>query len=761
MVWMQANSIAFFIGYEPGIRFAWKLLEKEAKFGKIVSDIEQDYYEGRVMKCPEKFFLQPEWRGNLLSRRFILVLVCLLSLFALADPGLAQISIDGLSDKGVYADKVSFIVRHERGYDYIVELNGSPVRTGISIEVNEPEYYELYVYRQEQSSGVEESKLVRFIVRATERGYTELGLPRWSPYPPISSAEAELGTAKLKIIAPVEYPVGLEIPVVAKVEDDSGNRLGINNVISAAGFRDYSLQLLRGIGSVFLPAVSEPDIISYVAEIHSLGTHKQITIEASTTWQTVSQDITTSTDWGGNARIYIGSVRGDLLTIASNATLTIGAGSVVIIDPNVEIAVRGNIVVNGTMERPVVFTAQDRSAPWGGLLFESRLSRGEFRGAIFTGSGADSKWFDNNPGHGGSHRKDQCLFYLSNGAHVTLTDCYLVENHGQIGHGESSYLTMMDCLVQKCTTIGQYNGGAVILEDCALIEFPSAAASYIDGDNDAIYLTNGTHSLIDCLIGWALDDGIDAGASSQGSVTVTNCWFESCYHEGMALSGPKSINIRDSVFLNCGQGIECGYDAPDVNAVHCLCTSNLVGARFGDNYDWSYKGFLTVADSFLLFNNRDVWGRAWDNWTEHLDQMDIQSNYLSAANTNYPNNWIWDPEGNPAYRDLLHPFLSTPATIVGIGLAIPGAVCDLSHISNKIPVRLSTFTVLSVHVDYTIYTDDELYDSGSLQFIPGETIKHIEFEIPPIKDLQKLRVILSNPVNAELTGYQQITYLVE
>jgi hypothetical protein len=703
--------------------------------------------------------LQPGKSRSLLRRRFLpdLVFICL---FALASSGPAQISIEGVIDKRVYNDSVSFTVIPERGYDYTVELNGNPIGAGISIEVNEPEYYELYVYRREQSSRTGESRLVRFIVRATERGNTEWGLPPWSPYPPIDSALAEFSGANLEVVTPAEYPMGLEIPVVARVEDDLGNRLGITGFISAAGFQEYPLQLLRGVGSVFLPAATEPDIISYVAEIQSLQMPKQITIEASTIWQTVSEDITASTDWGENARIHIRGVSGDLLTITTGVTLTIGAGSVITIDPDIEVAVQGNLLVNGTPERPVVFTARDRSLPWGGLLFESKASRGELTGVIFTGSGADSRWFSNNPGHGGSHRKNQCLFYLSNGAHLTLTDCYLVENNGQAGHGEDSYLTMTGCLVQKCITMGQYNGGAVVLEDCALIEFPSAAASYADGDNDAIYLTDGVHSLTDCLIGWALDDGIDAGASSGDSVTVNNCWFESCYHEGMAWSGPKIIRVNDTVILNCGQGIECGYDAPDVNAVHCLCTSNLVGARFGDNYDWSYNGFLKVTDSLLLFNKRDVWGRAWDNWTVHTSQMDIQRNYLSAANTNHANNWIWDTEVNPSERERLQPFLSTPAETVGIGLATPENIYDFSHFSGKVPVRLSTFTTSFVSVDYTIETEDELLDSGSLQFIPGETVKYIRFEIPPAKDFKELRVILSNPVNAELTGYRQITYMI-
>ncbi len=382
------------------------------------------------MKYSQNSVLQPDKSRSLLCRRFTPDLVCFLCLFALASSGLAQISIDGVSDKGVYKDKVSFTVGYVRGYDYTVELNGNPIETGVSIEVNEPEYYELYVYRR-RSSGEGESRLVRFIVRASERGNSEWGLPRWSPCPPIDSAAAEFAGAKLKIIAPAEYPMGLEIPVVARMEDDLGNRLGVNSVITAIDFQDHPLQLLRGVGSVFLPAAAEPNIISYVAEIHSLQTLRQITIEDSTTWQTVSENITASADWGENARIHISGAGGDLLTIVSSATLTIGAGSVIVIDPDIEIAVQGNLVVNGTMERPVVFTAQDRTVPWGGLLFESNLSRGEITGAIFTGTGPDSKWFNNNPGHGSSHRKDQSLFYLSYGAHVNLTDCYLLENIGQ------------------------------------------------------------------------------------------------------------------------------------------------------------------------------------------------------------------------------------------------------------------------------------------------------------------------------------------
>ncbi len=674
-----------------------------------------------------------------------------------AASALAAITIDGVTNKKVYANRVSFTVRSETGFDYAAELNGTPVAIGVPVEVNEPEYYELNVQRRQKPSGAQESQLIQFIVRATERGNSEWGLPPWTPYPPIASATAEFTGAQLVIVTPAKYPAGLEVPVIARVEDASGNRVGVNGVVTAVGFERHPLQLLRGVGSVFLPA-AEPGDISYVAQIHSLQTPKDIVIESVTNWQTVSTDITTSKDWGKNARIRVTGDADGALTIGPGATLTIGSGSVIAVDPDIEIKTEGHIVVNGTTQQPVVFTTEDRAKPWGGFIFEKSTSRGEFTGTIFTGSGADPDWFDNNPNHGHSHRNEQPLLFVSNGARVALTDSYLVENSGQGGHGEGGYLTMTRCLIQKCISAGQYNGGAVTLDDCALIEFPFATAPFEDNDNDGLYLTGGAHSLKNCLIGWALDDGIDAGSGSNGSVTINRCWIESTYHEALAWSEQGTRSATDTVTLNCGQGIECGFGSPKVDTVHCLSTANLIGTRFGDNYDWSYNGFLKVRDSLLLFNHRDIWGRAWDNWNVHLSQMDIQDSYVTAADPDFPRNQLWDPQADSNQVAELVPFLPCPADIVGVGFATWEDAVDLASLSKGIPVRLSTFTTNSVSVDYSIDAAKEQIAGGTLHFVPGETVKLIAFKTPSGQDLCQVHVTLSNPVNAEVTGIRRLSH---
>ncbi|MCU0914017.1 MAG: hypothetical protein MUC88_05580 [Planctomycetes bacterium] len=681
-------------------------------------------------------------------------LTALLCALLLASSGRAAITIEGVTDKKVYADRVSFVVRAEAGFETTAELNGKPVATDISMKVEEPEYYELNVHKLSRVARTQESRLVRFIVRASDRGNSEWGLPRWTPYPTIASAAAEFTGARLMVVTPAQYPPGLEIPVIARIEDASGRRVGVNGRLTAPGFPNQPLSLLRGVGSVFLPAAREPNTISYTAGIHALAVTRRIAIEKATKWRIIRAGDVSATDWGENARIRI---TGDL-TIPAGATLTIGSGSVIVIDPGIALAVEGRIVVNGTTERPVVFTCQDRKVPWGGLVFEKSTSRGDFTGTIFTGSGADPVWFDHNPGHGSSHRHDECLLYLANGANVTLTDCWLIENHGQAGHGEKAFLTMTRCLVQKCVTGGQYNGGALTLTDCALIEFPAATAPYTDGDNDGLYLTGGTNLFTDCLIGWSLDDGIDAGGSSAGAVTVRRCWFEASYHEATAWSGTRMRTAIDCVALNCGQGFECGYEAPDVNTVHCLSTANLVGARFGDNYDWTYKGFLTVRNSLLLFNHRDLWGRAWDNWTVHVSQMDVRDNYLTVLDNDFLDNQLWYPQADPRQLDALAFFLPTPADPVGLGLAVREDTLDPAALAQGIPVRLSTFTINPVAVDYTIATAQGPLTIGILHFAPGETVKQIPCAGLDLQNLNPVEVTLSSPVNAELTGRRRITF---
>jgi hypothetical protein len=167
-----------------------------------------------------------------------------------------------------------------------------------------------------------------------------------------------------------------------------------------------------------------------------------------------------------------------------------------------------------------------------------------------------------------------------------------------------------------------------------------------------------------------------------------------------------------------------------------------------------------VKNSLLLFNHRDVWGIAFDNWQWHLSQMDIQDNYLSTLNEHHPNNTQWDPQNDPNQLNLLEPFMTTASDIVGVGIIAAKKEMAVSELQlvNKIPVRLSTFTTNEVSVDYSIYSNAGFLGGGTLTFTPGQTVRHIEFTLSSLDNLRQVRISLSNPVGAELTRFSRIVY---
>lgn len=668
------------------------------------------------------------------------------TLIAFSSKPHAAIVVEGVQDRQVIADRAQFRVLPQEGFVDKVRLNGSEIAAADWVERTNADYYELLIDRSPVAGGATESHRVQFIVRASERGSSEVGLPPWTPLPVIQSAPGEFSGAELELIMPVRIPVGMEVPVIATVKTAAGRSARLNGMVAAEGFPSF--QVRRGFGSSLLPAFaplsSAP--VPYAARLGGLAAAKVIQVETEPVWTSVSGTVTGTEAWPEDARIHVVSN----LTVAAEATVTVTAGAVIKLAPGVEIHANGRFIVQGTKERPVLFAPEARTTPWGGFVLRGSSAVLELTGAILTGSGANPDWFDSNPGSGESHRQEQPLVYVADGATASLTNCYLVSNPGQAAHGEEGFLNMTGCLVQRCITTGQFNGGAVNLRDSAFIEFPADDGIFADDDNDALYFTEGTHTITDCLVGWAKDDGIDAGSGGAGTVTVTGCWIESCFHEGLAWSGSGRIaRVRDTVLINCGQGIEAGWDYPDVLAEGCLAVGNGIGARFGDNYDWTYEGFLRMTNSFLLFNGRDVWTMNWDDWTERVDRTDLRGTFLAATDSNYPTNALWQSSDG----HLLAPFLPDLAgKPVGVGFALRGRQLTASAGQPAMSVALSRFSTDPVSVEYVVENAHQVLSSGTLQFAPGQTAQRIPASALDAAQGGFAQISLRNASNAEVTS---------
>jgi hypothetical protein len=665
-----------------------------------------------------------------------------------AQAALAQtaFNVTGIGDKGFYNNSVTINVAVEAGHTYGLYLNGTNVSSGGTYTIRNPDFYLVEAFRTNTATSVVTNRFFRIIVVDTGRGDTEQGLPSHTPLIAIPSSSNEFAGGRLRLIVPAAFPTGYEIPVVAWAVNDQDKALRANGWLESPGHP--SIFLRRGVGSGFLGSNNPAGALNYAANLKGIQTNKTITLQAGTVWTTVSGTLSANTTWPANSRIHVTAN----MTLTAGFTLTIGPGTVVRLNPGVTITNNGNVTINGTINEPVVFMPNSRSQYWGGFQMRTATGQVNATGTIFSGSGAAPMWFS------GGHKREQALF--DDNLSLTLTDCAQIYSAGQFGRN-GGIMTLTRFLVQQVTSAGEFSGASFRVNDSAFIEVPDDSSNFVDADNDALYLDDGDHSFTNTLFGWTKDDGIDSGGSGYGTIHYESCWFESTFHEGNSLSGFKNVYPRNCVYLNCGQGHEDGYDSPTGRVDRCLFLANESGLRHGDNYTGmsGYRGLLSATNSILLFNHRDVFGYNWDSeggWTNASGQMDIRGNWLTKADTNFPDNAVWDPAAD-GWR--LGAFSTAPGDAdVGVGLALRTPQVTLAQLTNGIPVRLSTFSTNFVSVDYAIENASSALAAGTLVFVPGEIVKFIRATAVQVQNQSVVRVRLYNPARAEITANQTAFY---
>ncbi len=732
--------------------------------------------------------------------------LCLLTTSAAS----GAISISGLADKTKYNDSVTFTVTADpAAVTTTATLDGAPVLVGSAVQVTAISYHELSAESRDGGGALIDSRTVRFIVRNNaERGGTEDGIPTFTPFRSVNDAPSAFAGQTLKVIAPSAWPIGFPIPIAAVLRSPEDEPLWLNGTVGFAGLPQTPLQLRRGWGSILAPAATTAGVLELGATVNGLEHNPSISIENAPVFTQVSGTLSASTTWPANSRIHVTGT----LTIDPGVTLTVGAGTIVMISTGTstngsaaEIVVNGTLQINGVEGNPVAFVPDTPGENWGGIELPAATSVVNAAHTIFTGSGEDGVWFDNDGGYGGpSHRPEQALFLVvgsgsgtSIGAQLHLTDCYCFSLAGQqMNSKEKIWIDLNRTLMQRCITCGEISGAKVTIDRSALIEFPDESEDFADGDNDAIYLTNGDLSISRTVIGYTKDDGVDSGGSGGNSPfgtvdpdtgnTVTRFdstdnWYEGIVHEGNSLSGTRNVYFTGCVFLNCGQGVEAGYsngstsDGPHALVDDCLFAGNMVGVRWGDNYGsgYSYNSATEVRNSYVLSSiYRDAFSgqwhptqaNAWIYQTTALNSFgnpyfNVHTNYLSQPDpVHHPSNTAWNPSLDGA---LIEPFMPVPGSNVGVAISsYDPAQSPTAAYPGTFTVRLSTFSSRQVSVDYAVFGKSDPSSNaevslggGSLVFESGQTLKTIS--PPPVANpgsYSILRVALQNPVNAEVTG---------
>jgi len=650
----------------------------------------------------------------------------------------AAITVNGLADESTYTSgSVTFTVPSEAGFDIVAELDGVGIPLDAAHTETGPGYHELLVTKTPSGGGAAEEETLQFIVHDPARPSSDNGMPTWTPYPPADAPDAVLDTTTVSFFTPASVTPGLAFPLVVRLEDGTGDiaKLNATALISDADGNSASLKLRRGAGSGSWTA---PATGPFTLTLHlGTGTFAQPIAVANPAAETLSGSLASSRTFAAGTVVNV-TADSDL---PAGMTLRFEAGCIVKLAAGVTIEILGTLEIAGTTGNLVLFLPADPAQAWGGFHLHGGATAATVTGAMLTGAGADQSWASANGIS--AHRGEQPVFGLDAGTSggtciATLTDTWIIDNPlGQAGLGRNADVTFTRCLIQRTRTCGQFNAGVVNFFDSHAIELPLDSQVFSDADNDAIYLSGGTHHFRDSVIGWTKDDGIDCGGSAAGTLLVEDCWMESCFHEAFALSGDKVVTVTGTVSTNNGQGLEVGYSntgtallRPDATATGCLLVGNAHGARYGDNYDWTYRGKLDVGSSLILHNIADVFGHEWDSWDYRSADMTIENNVVTTALESHPTNTTLDPV---THAPQVAAFLDQPAMARGFRIATREAQNPRADYGGSIGVHLDRPASDGISIGWKILAMPTLgaateieVATGTLDFPTGATFASLD-----------------------------------
>ena len=501
-------------------------------------------------------------------------------------------------------------------------LNGEEISTTPYISFEDEGYYELS-FTHKGESDIEITNY-QFVILNNVRGETEWGLKKWIP--PIPDFNLT-GSENIEAIYPKQSVVGNTTPVVLKVKE--GASLAETKYGECqAGEKAFLIK--RGVGSVQL-ALNNSETQTITVGGNSI---KVSTSLISENLFFPADTIAANISLQSNTTYH---VENDIF-ISSGVVLSIPEGVTLLFDEGVNLYNKGTIQITGSLNNPVHLTSYDPDTYWGGFISEGQSAEIKASHAFFCRSG-----FHHAGKYAYGHANRQALFRIDNSL-LELDNCYMLDHIGQVFYPTYSTLQVTNCVVMRAKTGGELSHSEVAMEEVYFSDFPDDSQNFRDEDNDALYLSNSNAVIDNCTFMYAKDDGLDTGSDEGGVITITDSHFEACFHEGLAMScyqgSYKRHTVTNSTFTRCGQGAELGFSSTNHAVVldNCLATENLIGIRYGDNYNWSViKGSMTVRNSKAVNNiDKDIWNMVRSDWAPKLNNMKFESTLISIPTNQYP-----------------------------------------------------------------------------------------------------------------------------
>lgn len=306
----------------------------------------------------------------------------------------------------------------------------------------------------------------------------------------------------------------------------------------------------------------------------------------------------------------------ETLVVWPGATLTIEAGTEVLVAREQSLVVVGRLLAEGTENEPIVFTRYRDGESWGSLVFEQAMPSELSHCVVEYSSGAGS--YDGAVTVTGSHLDVHgCTFRnlpdetptaegsgidLSNGATANIRDSRFICMGAGI-HTEHNYV-----LVEKCVFTEIHGEG----NDGVDVNGESTPAAVIRNN----------------LFVSSEDDGIDVDRSSP---LISANFIYSCADKGISVGGGSDPSIENNVLARNGTGIAV-MDGANAQIVNNTIVNNEIGLDCYEKTAGSGGGTGNVVNSIFYGN-----------------QTEVLLDSLSSANISYSvvaGDSLWPGEGN-------------------------------------------------------------------------------------------------------------------
>ncbi|MBN1894645.1 CotH kinase family protein [bacterium] len=489
----------------------------------------------------------------------------------------------------------------------------------------------------------------------------------------IEAVFAPLGEANAELIAPCRLPAGQRLPVVVRIRDQNWEiqpSLQTPVMLRFGGLRpDSTLLIKRGAGTGVLGVPASNDFTLSAGNADVPQSHK--TIAAGAAYPVTEYagtlpagDLT----WdSSHDRIITGN-----LTVPAGCSLTITAGTWIILKEKIRIEVLGGMTVEGTADEPVVFISESASLPWGGVEFRSSVS--SFQYCFFVNGGGDAS--RGYPTNDGWHTGRQHILFGREDCELDLDQCFFLNSPGKAFGVQDSRVSVKNSVSSFVWHGGEFHRVFLSYRNSHLMNLPNDDHVYVeDIDTDGFHIDYvnpryPTYSVIDrCWFVTGKDDAVD---HHHARLTITNCWFEDFVHEGLAASGGDTIRIFNTIATGCGQGFEAGWTedgldrGPFVFIDHCVAVDNEIGLRIGDSYSWSYRNSMKVTNSVLYGNDDNIWN--YLNSTNGPLEGALEISYSMTNDTDYDAS-PFCITGQPLFDEAYYLLPGSP----GAGMALMGA----------------------------------------------------------------------------------------